>query len=377
MSTNSTLAQVDRYLTIRHAQGFNAFYLMAMVHPGGYDPSTPNAPNDPRGNPPFATPGVFSTAGATTASRRYWAWIDSIVDKAAAHHMIVMLAYTYLGYGGEDQGWYRDVLTQPSEASLYRWGEWLGRRYKDKPNLMWFGLGDFAPPSGSDGAARTLAIASGIKSTGARQLFMAEASPTDSIPSEIPWFGSVVDQNSFYGYGPGGRGTVYETADRAFGLSPRKPAWMEEGTYEFEDNTGHFSAQPWETRRGRYWSVLAGGTAGDGFGSRDVWRWKDIPQSLSTPGAHYSSLAFDLFASLPWWRLVPSCTRTGYAGTDLVPGGRGTWGRADYITAGLTTDHRWLLAYVPVTKTGARTLSVDMSALFRTDACPMVRSDDW
>jgi hypothetical protein len=363
MSTNSTPAQVDRYLSIRHAQGFNAFYLMAMTHPEGYKPFTPNAPDDRSGNPPFATPGNFSTAGATTASRRYWAWVDSIVDKAAAQHMVVMLAYTYLGYEGGNQGWYQDVLAQPSEKSLYSWGEWLGRRYRDKPNVVWFGLGDFTPPNGSAGAARARAIAEGIKSSGASQLFMAEASSPDSIPSEVPSFGSVVDQNSFYGYGPGGLGAVYETADRAFGLSPAKPAWMEEGTYEYENTTGNFSAQPWDTRRGRFWSVLAGGTAGDGFGSRDVWRWKNIPRSLSSPGAHYSTLAFDLFASLPWWRLVPSGTKPGYAGKDLVPKGRGTWGQTDYITSATTTSHDWLLAYVPVTHRGKRSFTVAMNAM--------------
>jgi hypothetical protein len=363
MSTNSTPAQVDRYLTIRHAQGFNAFYLMAMVHPNGYLPFAPNAPNDRRGNPPFATPGMFSTAAESDASRSYWTWIDTIVDKAAVHHMAVMLAYTYLGFQGEDQGWYHDVLAQPTEASLYRWGVWLGRRFRNKPNVIWFGLGDFTPPAGSAGASRTRAIVDGIKSTGANQLFMAEPSSPDSIPSEVPSFGPVVDQNSFYGYGPDGLGAVYETADRAFAVSPARPAWMQEGTYEYENNTGHFSSEPWDTRRGRFWSVLAGGTAGDGFGSRDVWRWKDIPRSLSTPGARYSTAAFDLFASLPWWRLVPSGTKPGHAGKDLVTSGRGAWGQVDYITSAITSTHDWLLAYAPVTHRGKRSFTVAMSSM--------------
>jgi len=362
MSAEATPAEVDRYLAIRSAQGFNAFYLHAMVHPGGYD-AAPHAPGNVEGDPPFASPGNFATAGASPASERYWTWIDSIIDKAAAHDVVVMLAYTYLGFDGGDQGWYREVMEQPTRRALFEWGRWLGDRYKDKPNVIWLGLGDFTPPDGSEGAARARAIAGGIKAAGATQLFMAEPSSPDGIPGQVPGFGRVADLNSFYGYGPHGEGRVYETADRAWSLSPRKPAWMQEGTYEYEDNTGHFDREPWETRRGRYWSVLAGGTAGDGFGSRDVWQWRDVPASLSTPGADYSRHAFDFFDSLPWWELRPSGTDTGFAGATLVTEGRGMWGGSDYITSAVTDDREWLLAYVPVTRRGSRTFRVDMAAL--------------
>jgi hypothetical protein len=361
MSSEATPEEVDRYLETRSAQGFNAFYLHAMVHPGGYD-AAEHAPNNVAGDPPFDTPGDFSTAGTSVASERYWDWIDSIVDKAAAKGMVVMLAYTYLGYEGRDQGWYQEVLDQPSHR-LFEWGRWLGDRYKDSPNLIWLGLGDYTPPRQSEGVPRARTIAEGIKAAGATQLFMAEPSGPNQVPGEIPGFGHIVDLNSFYGYGPDGEGLVYETADRAWGSSPRKPAWMQEGTYEYEDNTGHFEREPWETRRGRYWSVLGGGTAGDGFGSRDVWQWQDFPAALSTPGADYSVQAFDLFESLPWWELRPSGTDPGFAGTTLVTEGRGRWGSSDYITSALTDDHEWLLAYVPVTQRGARRFRVDMTAL--------------
>jgi hypothetical protein len=192
---------------------------------------------------------------------------------------------------------------------------------------------------------------------------MAEPNPPDEIPGEHADFGPVVDMNSFYGYGPDGIGTTYETSRRAWNAEPTKPAWMQEGTYEFENNWGHYSGESWDVRRARFWSVLAGGTAGDGFGSRDVWQWKDIPQSLDTPGATQSTYAFDLFASMPWWELRPSGHDRDAAGRDLVPAGVGTWGGLDYITAAVTAGHHWLLAYVPNTEQGPRTFSVDMAAL--------------
>jgi hypothetical protein len=362
MSSQATDAEVDQYLSDRRAQGFNSFYLMAMVHPGGYS-AAPNAPNDRDGDPPFATPGDFSTAGASPASERYWQWIDTIVAKAAQHGMVVMLAYTYLGSEGGNQGWYQDVVNQRSTQVLFDWGQWLGNRYRNSPNVIWFGLGDYTPPAGSDGAARVKAIADGIKAVGATQPFMGEPSEPDGLPAAVPGIGSLLDMNSFYGYGPSGQGEVYVTADSAYRFTPTKPAWMQEGTYELEDNSGSFSGQPWDTRRGRFWSVLGGGTAGDGFGSRDAWQWKNIPTSLHTAGATYSSAAFDLFASMPWWTLQPSGTDPGFAGANLITSGGGTSGKADYITSALTQDHHWLLAYVPVSQTGARTFTVDTSVL--------------
>jgi hypothetical protein len=138
---------------------------------------------------------------------------------------------------------------------------------------------------------------------------------------------------------------------------------MQEGTYEYENNSGHFSGEPWDTRRARYWSVLAGGTAGDGFGNRDVWRWRNLAGALATPGSAYSELAFGLFATMPWWLLEPSGTDAGFAGADLVPLGSGTYGGLDYITSARTSDHRWLLAYVPVTRAGRRTFTVTLEGM--------------
>ena len=40
MSASATPGEVDEYLARRQAQGFNSFYLKAMVHPGGL----PNCP---------------------------------------------------------------------------------------------------------------------------------------------------------------------------------------------------------------------------------------------------------------------------------------------------------------------------------------------
>ena len=192
---------------------------------------------------------------------------------------------------------------------------------------------------------------------------MAELSSPDSLPSDAADFAGLIDQNSFYGYGPGANGLVYETAARAWDVVPPRPAWQQEGIYEQDPNVPAFTGAAWETRRARYWSVLAGGIAGDGFGSRDAYKWVRFPASLFSPGAEYSTVAFRLFATLPWWRLRPAGTGHGRAGRDLVVSGGGTPGRPDFVTAAVVEGGSHLVAYVPPTGAAPRTLTIDLSAL--------------
>ena len=179
-----------------------------------------------------------------------------------------------------------------------------------------------------------------------------------------PDFGPVVDQNSFYGYGPGGIGMVYETAHRAWRHRPPNRAWMQEGTYEYENNLGHFSAEPWDTRRARFWAVLAGGTAGDGFGSKEGvvvarhLRGRSPHLALTTHDTHSSSSP--RFRGGSWRRPERN---PGSPASTWCRLGRGTWGQLDFITAAVTSKHDWLLAYVPVMKRGARTFTIDMAAM--------------
>ena len=264
------------------------------------------------------------------------------------------------GWRGGNTGWYEDIVAQPTPRVVTTGGV-------DRQPVQGQGQSDVvgarrlpAPPTGSEGAARARAIADRIKSTGARQLFMAEASPPDSVPSEVPYFRSILDQNSFYGYGPDGRSAVYETADRAWTMSPPRPAWMQEGTHEYGQRRSLQRAAV-GPRRGRFWSVLAGGTAGDGFGSSDVWQWKNIPSRCRALGQvlHVRVRALR-FTPLVGGRAV----RRGREahGPRAHPSGNGRWAALDYDTSARTSDHQWLLAYVPVTESG-RTFSVAMSAL--------------
>jgi len=374
LSAVATPAMVTAYLDDRKAKGFNSIYVMAMVHPGAWD-FIPNAPSNYASDPPFTTPGLFSTAGADAASQRYWAHLDYIVDQAASRNMIVMLAFTYLGHRGGSQGWWQELLAQPSRQACFDWGAWLGNRYRTRTNIVWFTCGDYTPPAGSEGEAREIAIINGIRSAGgASKLFMTEMNPPNSVPTlESAAIGPLLDMNSFYGYGSSGTGNSVVAANQAYHYVPAKPAFVQEPGYEGENNTGSFpSDTAYGTRRSRFWSVLAGGTAGDGFGTANIssnaGAFSPWPACLSSPGATYASHAFQLFASLPWWDLSP-CGGTNDATTVITSGG-GTFsdGDASYIASSITSDRTWFLAYVPGTNRGtaSRTFTVDMAAMSGT-----------
>jgi hypothetical protein len=370
----ATPANVTSYLDDRKAKGFNALYLMGMVHPGAFSSYCGGrAPNDYNNDPPFTTANDFTTPGTA-----YWANMDSIIQKAWDRGIAVIFFYDYLGYPGTDQGWWSEVQSQSSSA-MTTWGTFLGNRYKGFPNVIWAASGDYGNLSGALLTNVNAAITA-IKAAGANQLWAAEFNEPNQIPtlddsnvSSIVDAGGTRTMNSYYGYGDASKYDVYSTADRAARVSPARPSWMQESTYEGEDNVSQgLVDRVWSTRRARFWSVLAGSIAGDGFGSKGVWTlgggnataWMAAWQS---PGSVQSGHAFSLFASLPWWDLLPSGTGTGFAGKTLVSSGNGSCSSGDLtcITSAVTADGNWLLAYYPGTDGGTATaaFSVDLGAM--------------
>jgi hypothetical protein len=73
------------------------------------------------------------------------------VQKANDRGITVWMCPAYLGYGGGDEGWFREMKAA-GRASLRGYGQFVGRRFKDLPNIVWVLGGDFTP-SGADKCA--------------------------------------------------------------------------------------------------------------------------------------------------------------------------------------------------------------------------------
>jgi len=357
---NLTYAEADAYLTDRKSKGFNTVNINLLEHKFAV-----NAPRNRRGDPPFSTQDNFGTPNDA-----YFAFADSIIDLAAAKGMLVSLAAMYLGYGGGDQGWWSALTNATNTQEVcYKFGLYVGSRYKNRVNILWVIGGDFTPPPGSEGEKRLHKFMEGVKAAGASQLWSGDWN-APCISTDVRAFASQMDVNAVYTYGMSGHdGLTYAESRSAFSYSPPRPAYLKETGYE---NEVWLPGDPASVRKYEYWAVLGGASAGAFFGHRDIWSfatsnwssglapnprpWQTV---LNSTGSLDMMHLGELLDSVSWYRLVPS----GTAGMKvLVVAGGGTYGKPDYVTAAASDDGSLLLAYVPPT-VNSPTLAINMEAL--------------
>ncbi|HEX8347213.1 MAG TPA: DUF4038 domain-containing protein [Actinoplanes sp.] len=350
---NLTDADVDTYLDNRVAKGFNTVMVMAPHHwteRNRYN----QLPFNPAGN--LASP----DAG-------WWGHMDSFVDKARARGLAVNMALTWLGYRNEE--WGAGQLSSNSISAATGFGQFIGRRYAAgaRTNVFFQMGGDGNPNTAT--RDRINAIANGIRSINATVPITAHGQPSTEARvvynSNAPW----LNLNSVYTYYPGKNSSryVYAMSRDAYLRSPAAPYVMLESGYE---NDG---ATPALVRASMYWSVLSG-SSGFGYGNRDIWPMSDsvYGRSGQTWQAHLNDRisatvghAATVFSSRQWYNLVPDFDHTtvtaGYGtfnNTNSTSGGGG-----DYVTAARTANGTLVMAYLPSTGTGTRTLTVNMSRL--------------
>ncbi len=342
---NLTYTEADTYLADRHRKGFNTVNINLLERKFAI-----NAPKNRRGDHPFTDRDNFATP-----NEAYFDYADSIIDLAASKGMLVTLAVMYLGYHGGDQGWW-SVLTNAvnTQDVCYRFGFYVGRRYKNRANILWVIGGDFTPPPGSEGEKRLHKFMEGIKAAGALQLWAADWN-APCLSTDVRAFASDMDVNAVYTYGmTGSDGLTYAESRAAYSYAPARPAYLKETGYEDEVILPGDSSS---VRKYEYWAVLGGATAGIFFGHRDIWDFATSGWSsgaapghgpwqsaLDSPGNLDMMHLGKLLDSVAWYKLVPS----GTAGTKiLITAGGGTYGKQDYVTAAAAADGRVLLAYLP------------------------------
>jgi hypothetical protein len=359
--TNLTYEEAAAYLSDRQAKGFNTVNVNLLEHKFAV-----KAPANRRGDEPFSTPGNFSTP-----NEAYFAFADSIIDLAASKGMLVSLAAIYLGYEGRDEGWWATLNSSVNtQAVCYKFGLYIGKRYKDRKNILWVIGGDYLPPTGSEGETRLHRFMEGVKAAGANQLWAGDWN-APCISTDEKAFASAMDINAVYTWGISGHtGSTYGEARKAYNDSPSRPAYLKETGYE---NENWIPGDAASVRMYEYWAFLGGATAGGFFGNRDIWEfattrwWSSLAfghsrwqEALNSNGSLDMMRLGQLLDSVPWYSLVPS----GQAGMkNLVTEGGGTYGRLDYVTAAATADGKVLLAYVPPTVKGSSSVTVDMTQL--------------
>jgi hypothetical protein len=333
-----TKPEVDYYLSNRQQKGFNTLLVNLVDHQ-----FASNAPRNIYGDHPFtSTPFI-------TPNEAYFANADYVISAAAQKGINVLLAPLYLGYNCGPEGWCSEVQAA-SLSDMTFWGQYIGNRYKDYPNIIWVIGGDTNPSRYPGVQEKVDAFVAGLKQYD--NVHLITAHNTSGEMAVTPWAGvSWLTLNNIYT-----DNQTYPLAQTAYNFRPTLPFFTIEGDYENE----HGMTQQ-QLRAEGYWTFLSGGV-GYVFGNCPVWHfgatngWCDRntigwKESLDSPGSVDMSYMWTLFTSRPWQYLEPDWNHS------VVTSGYGSFGKSGYVTASMTPDGNLAIVYIP----NKRTITVDMS----------------
>ncbi|MFN7997536.1 MAG: glycoside hydrolase family 140 protein [Bryobacteraceae bacterium] len=319
-----TDAEAEQYLNARRKQGFNSLIVNLIEHKF-------RGPVNRYGEGPFTTPGDFSKP-----NDKYFEHADRVIRMAGEKGFQIFLAPIYLGYIGTDEGWIEEALANGPEKCR-TWGRYVGKRYKDFDNIVWLIGGDRNPEKAREDVD---AVARGIKEFDTRHLFSAHCHPENSAVDQYRDDGWL-DLNDTYTYN-----IVHGMLMADYNRKPPMPFTLTESTYEGEHN-----ASAVQVRRQAYWAILCGAT-GQFMGNRPIWLF-DLgwQEALNSTGAQDMTRLGELFASRPWYELVPDQKH------EVVVEGLGEFRGLDYLAAARTSDGATIIGYMPTT----RKITIDMS----------------
>lgn len=302
--------EADRYLHKRAAQGFTVIQAVALAELDGH-----TAPN-PYGHKPLIDLDPARPAVKDGPGNDYWDHVDYIVDHANELGLYIGFLPTWGRY------WHDKVkdgkpLFTPRNAEAY--GEWLGRRYKDK-GLIWI-LGGDRGIDNEEQKNLLRAMARGLRRGDGGTHRMTFHPPGGAGSSQWlhneSWLDFNMRQNGHVAEFTERYGKTREDYDR----KPTKPVLDGEPLYE--DHPLSFNARRLghslavDVRRPLYWDLFSG-AFGHTYGHHSVWQmWQPgkrqpvndplLPwlEALDQPGANQMRFARLLLESRPFLSRVP------------------------------------------------------------------------
>jgi hypothetical protein len=308
---------------------------------------------------PFSIPGDLATPNPA-----YFQRVDDMLAIAARHGMVVLLDPI------ETISWL-DILRKNGQAKAFAYGQYLGNRYKDVPNIIWMHGNDFQSWRDGTSTALVQAVARGIRSVDKNHIHTVELDYYTSGSLDDPRWAPLIELNAAYTYYP-----TYAQVLKEYNRPNFKPVFMVEANYEFEQNFSTGGGSTGNLRRQEYWTMLSGAT-GQLYGSAHTWRLtKGWESKLDTPGVVQLKYMKDLFVTRKWYDLVPDQDRTvmiaGYDASSCIVGAasirlESAQRLRNYAfiasntcaTAARTSDGSLVIAYLPT----LRTVTIDMSRL--------------
>ncbi|HEY9175179.1 MAG TPA: glycoside hydrolase family 140 protein [Verrucomicrobiae bacterium] len=340
--------EADRYLADRARKGFTVIQAVALAELDGLN--TPNA----YGHRPLVNNDPAKPDVKDGAANDYWDHVDYIVDRANALGLVIGFLPTWGDKWNKKWGVGGASFTPESAAS---YGEWVGRRYRDKA-IIWI-LGGDRPIENDQHREIIRAMARGLsRGDGGRHLKTFHPPGGNGSSTWFhneDWLDFNMRQNGHVAEFTGRYDQTRADYDRA----PIKPVLDGEPIYEdhpvsFDNNKlGHSTAA--DVRRPLYWDLFSG-ACGHTYGHHSVWQMWAPPrdpvnnpllpwtQAIDQPGAGQMQFGRWLIESRPFLTRVPD---DSVIVTDRVPTSVPGAGRYRFVA---TRDEAgsYAMVYAPV-----------------------------
>jgi len=343
--------ETEKYLENRRAKGFTVIQAVALAELDGLN--TPNA----EGNRPLIGNDPLKPNEA------YFEHVDWVIKKAQEKGIFIGLLPTWGDKVDPKWGIGPKIFTA---ENAFKYGQWIGKRYKDFPNIIWINGGD--RDGGGDNTPIWNAIGEGIKSVDRNHLMTFH--PWGERSSS-EWFhnSSWLDFNMCQtGHGQRSYAIYKRIIVRDYDLNPVKPCFDGEPRYEDHpvgwapDILGWFNDA--DVRQAMYWNLFSGGF-GHTYGCHPVWQmlapgrepvglarnnWYDV---LDLPGAFDLVHARRLIESRPVLSRVPDqsiIVQAYFPETDYLVATRGDGYAFVYFPTGWPAEIR-------LDKIGAKTIN--------------------
>jgi hypothetical protein len=135
---------------------------------------------------PFLVPGDI-----TTANPPYFQRVDDTLHIAADYDMVVLLDPI------ETSSWL-PILRKNGESKAFAYGQYLGDRYKNFPNIIWLHGNDFQSWRNSTDASLVQAVARGIRSVDKTHIHTVELDYHTSGSLDDPQWASLIELDAAY-----------------------------------------------------------------------------------------------------------------------------------------------------------------------------------
>ena len=269
--------EADRYLRNRADKGFTVIQAVALAELDGLN--TPNS----YGHRPLVDNDPTKPDVKDGAANDYWDHVDYIVKKAGSLGLYIGFLPTWGDKWNRGRGAGPEVFN-PQNAESY--GEWLGRRYKDAPNIIWILGGDRSLETETHKEV-IRAMARGLRK-GDGGAHLQTLHPRGGGGSSDPfhndeWLDFNMRQNGHVTeFNP-----RYEQTRADYDRTPVKPVLDGEPIYEDHPisfrakELGHSVAA--DVRRPLYWDLFTG-AFGHTYGHHSVWQmWQPGRQPINNP----------------------------------------------------------------------------------------------